>query len=243
LNGDPARLSGVERVYRELRNEVLALLLPPSAPLDEKTLSKRFGLSRTPVREALVRLVADGLAISVPGRATIVAPLDLTRVGPYFDALTLIQRIVTRLAARHHQVQELSHIEYLQARFADAVGQSDVIGMIEVNREFHLAIAEAGRNPYYTDFYTRLLDEGRRMLRLYYASFHDRLPGRYVHEHDALLDAVKARNEGLAERLARQHAEQVAAQVRSLIGADLGAVLAVVSASDADVKEPGDGHG
>jgi len=240
-NGDPARLSGVERVYRALRSEVLTLVLPPSTPLDEKTLSKRFGLSRTPVREALVRLVADGLAISLPGRATIVAPLDLTSVASYFDALTLIQRIVTRLAARNHQPQELHHIEALQARFADAVGRSDVIGMIEVNREFHLAIAEAGRNPYYTDFYARLLDEGRRMLRLYYASFHDRLPGRYVHEHDALLDAIKARNEGLAERLARQHAEQVAEQIRSLIGADLGAVLALVDAADGTAKEAGDG--
>ena len=237
---DPAagpRLSGVERVYRALRREVLTLVLAPSQPLDEKTLSARFGVSRTPVREALVRLAADGLAISLPNRGTIVAPLDLTRVTSYFDALTLMQRLVTRLAARHHRTDELPRIETLQAAFADAVGRSDVLAMIEVNREFHLAIAETARNPYHSEFYGRLLDEGRRMLRLYYASFDDRLPGRYVHEHDALLQAVRARDEELAERLARQHAEQVAEQIRSLIGADLGAVLALVDPSEAG------GHG
>ncbi|HKI57653.1 MAG TPA: GntR family transcriptional regulator [Trueperaceae bacterium] len=244
-NGKPSdgvqRLSGVERVYRALRREILTLVLAPSKPLDEKTLSRRFGVSRTPIREALVRLAADGLALSLPNRGAIVAPLDLTRVTSYFDALTLVQRVVTRLAARHHRTDELPHIEALQAEFADAVGRSDALAMIEVNREFHLAIAETGRNPYYSEFYARLLDEGRRMLRLYYASFDDRLPGRYVHEHDALLNAVRARDEELAERLARLHAEQVAEQVRSLIGADLGAVLALVDRENASAEGGGGG--
>ena len=232
------RPSGVERVYQALRREVLSLELAPSAPLDETALSKRFGLSRTPIREALVRLAADGLAVALPSRGTIVAPLDLTRSASYFDALTLIQRVVMRLAARRHRSGDLPRIEALQSGFADAVGRSDAIGMIEVNREFHLALAEAGRNAYYAEFYARLLDDGRRMLRLYYASFEDRLPGRYVQEHDALLEAVKARDEETADRLAREHAEQVARQIRSLLGADLGAVLALVGGEAAVAVDP-----
>lgn len=224
------RPSGVERVYSALRTEILTLVLPPNEPLDELALSERFGLSRTPVREALVRLAAEGLATSLPNRGSIVAPLDLTRAPAYFDALTLTQRVVTRLAARHHRDDELARVEALQRGFADAVRGSDVLAMIEVNRDFHVALAETGRNPYYTDFYARLLDEGRRLLRLYYASFHDRLPERYVDEHDVLLRAVRERDEEAADRLARRHAEQVAAQIRSLLSADLGASLELVRA-------------
>lgn len=220
-----ARPSGGERVYRALRTEILTLVLPPNGPLDEHALSERFGLSRTPVREALVRLAAEGLATALPNRGTIVAPLDLSRAPAYFDALTLTQRLVTRLAARHHRAEELAGVEALQHRFAEAVRRSDVLAMIEVNRDFHVALAETGRNPYYSDFYARLLDEGRRLLRLYYASFFDRLPERYVDEHDVLLAAVRERDEDAAERLARRHAEQVAAQIRSLLAADLGATL------------------
>lgn len=233
------RQSGVERVYAALKREILTLALRPGEPLDEKRLSERFELSRTPVREALVRLTSEGLAVAVPHRGSIVAPIELSRAPAYFDALSLTQRAVTRLAARHHRSGGLAAAEALQASFADAVARSDVLAMIEVNRDFHVALAETGGNPYLTGFYARLLDEGRRMLRLYYASFGDRLPGRYVEEHGALLSAVRMRDEALAERLARDHAEQVAAQVRSLLTADLGASLELLDLSRApDVASP-----
>ncbi|MEJ2665893.1 MAG: GntR family transcriptional regulator [Deinococcales bacterium] len=227
-------MSGVERVYRALRSDILTLELAPSAPLDEQRLSQAFGLSRTPVREALVRLTVEGLAVSLPKRGTIVAPLDLSRVPAYFDALTLMQRVVSRLAARHHRPGELERAESLRQAFAGAVARSDVLAMIEVNRDFHVALAETGHNAYYTGFYARLLDEGRRMLRLYYASFHDRLPGRYVDEHGTLLAAVKARDEARADRVARRHAEQVAEQIRSLLAAELGSTLELDDAALAD---------
>ncbi len=224
------RRTGVQRVYDALRRDILKLELAPGEPLDEVGLSQRFALSRTPVREALVRLTAEGLVTSVPNRGSIVAPLDLTQAGPYYDALCLLQRITTRLAARFHQPHELLELEALQDAFAGAVRGSDVFAMIEVNRDFHVAIARAGRNPYYTTFYARLLDDGRRMLRLYYASFHDRLPLAYVQEHVDLLDAIRSRDEERAEALARTHAEQVSRQIQSLLEADLGATLSLVGA-------------
>lgn len=216
------RKSGVERVYETLRREILTLELEPSAPLDETALSARFELSRTPIREALVRLASERLVRSLPNRGAIVAPLGLGQIGAYFDALTLLQRVTTRLAARNHSAPDLEAVQSQQQRFAAAVHESDVLAMIEVNRDFHVAIAEAGNNTYYTDFYSRILDEGKRILRLYYASFHDQLPYAYVEEHERIIEAMKARDEEEADRLAHLHAKQVIEQIRSFITSGVG---------------------
>ena len=90
---------GVQTVYDQLRQSILELTLPPGSPLDEVSLSTQFHMSRTPVREALVRLSAEGLVVTLPNRSTIVAPIDFTQLPLYFEALTLMYRVTTRLAA------------------------------------------------------------------------------------------------------------------------------------------------
>ncbi|MCY1377542.1 FCD domain protein [compost metagenome] len=92
--------------------------------------------------------------------------------------------------------------------------------MIATNAALHLAIAEAGRNPYFTTLFKRLLDEGRRILRLYYQSYNDRLPKRFVEEHDEMIAAITARDTKLAEQLAHEHAEQIVRQVQKLVMRD-----------------------
>ena len=102
-----------------------------------------------------------------------------------------------------------------------AVDADDVPAMISNNRDFHVAIAEAGGNPYFTGLFTRLLDEGRRILRLYYyKSFDDHLPRQYVDEHDAIIAAVESRNAELCDRLATEHAEQIVRQIQTYIARD-----------------------
>jgi DNA-binding GntR family transcriptional regulator len=103
------------------------------------------------------------------------------------------------------------------------VTAADALAMISVNRDFHLAIAGAGRNRYFTDLFRRLLDEGRRLLRLYYQSYNDHLPRRFVSEHDAIIKAIVARDADLADRLAGEHAEQVVRQIQNFLASDVGA--------------------
>ena len=100
-------------------------------------------------------------------------------------------------------------IQAHQAEFAAAVQAQDALAMIATNAAFHSAIAEAGRNPYFTGLFNRLLDEGRRMLRLYYQSYDDRLPQRFVEEHDDIIAVIANRDVEAADRLARLHAEQI----------------------------------
>ena len=211
------RGSGAQRVYEALRKEILELTLEPGSPLDEVSLSEQFDMSRTPIREALVRLSADGLVTSLPNRNTIVAPIDFVRLPVYFEALTLMYRVTTRLAGANRQEAHLIPIRAHQAAFADAVERRDALAMISSNREFHVAISEAGGNVYFTQMFTRLLDEGRRILRLYYSSFDDRLPRKYVEEHELMVQAIEAGDPDLCDRLASEHAGQIVRQIQDYI--------------------------
>ena len=177
------RGSGVRMVYDQLRDEILDLELLPGSPIDEVQLAERFGMSRTPIREALVRLAGEGLVETLPNRSTMVSNIDFLNLHTFFDAMTLMYRVTTRLAATYHRPADLKTIRKHQARFAKAVEAQDALAMIASNRDFHAAIAEAGRNPYYTSLFLRILDEGRRLLRLYYQSFDDRLPQDHVEEY------------------------------------------------------------
>lgn len=214
------RGSGVKFVYDLLRNEILDLVLPPGSPIDEVQLAERFKLSRTPIREALVRLAGDGLIDTLPNRSTMVANLDFLNMAPFFDALTLMYRVTTQLAAQHRRPEDLERIRIKQADFADAVKSQDALAMIATNAAFHSAIADAGRNPYFNSLFSRLLDEGRRFLRLYYQSYEDRLPQQFVDEHEAMIAAIMARDTNAAEALGRAHAEQIVQQLQRLMIGD-----------------------
>ncbi|RUM95400.1 GntR family transcriptional regulator [Pseudaminobacter arsenicus] len=214
------RGSGVGHVYEILRNEIVELKLEPGSPIDELQLSKRFSLSRTPIREALVRLAAEGLITTLPNRATIVSNIDFLNLPQFFDALTLMYRVTTRLAASNRRTEDIERIGAFQAAFAQAAERKDALAMISTNRDFHLEIAKAGRNRYYTELFTQLLDEGRRILRLYYSSFGDVLPRQYVTEHEDMIAAIVAHDIETADRLARDHAEQIVRQIQASITAD-----------------------
>lgn len=214
------RGSGVGHVYETLRNEIIELELQPGSPIDELQLAKRFSLSRTPIREALVRLAAEGLITTLPNRATIVSNIDFLNLSHFFDAMTLMYRVTTRLAATNRRAEDIRKIGERQAVFAQAVEAKDALAMIAANRDFHVEIAKSGRNRYYTELFTQLLDEGRRILRLYYSSFDDVLPRRYVTEHEDMIAAIVAQDIDKADKLASDHAEQIVRQIQAYITAD-----------------------
>ncbi|HEY0035011.1 MAG TPA: GntR family transcriptional regulator [Devosia sp.] len=211
------RGQGARTVYDTLRQAILELNLEPGSPLDEVSLSERFDMSRTPIREALVRLVSEGLAKTLPNRNTVVATIDFEQLPVYFEALTLMYRVTTRAAAVHRRDEHLLAIREHARKYAAAVDSSDVLGMIQTNRDFHMAIAEAGGNSYFNALFARLLDEGRRILRLYYRSFDDKLPRRYVDEHEEIMAAIERRDPERADQLAAAHAAQIVRQIQSYI--------------------------
>jgi DNA-binding GntR family transcriptional regulator len=207
--------TGAVRVYTMLRNEILTMKLAPGVPLDEVGLAERFDMSRSPVREALVRLSSDGLVTILANRSTVVTPMDFARVPEFLDALDLLQRVTTRLAALHRTANDLAGIREAQKAYekgaAISIKSGNSLPMIESNYEFHMAIARAGRNTYFADLYRRLLDEGRRMLHLHY-QFQTADPGitpkKMASDHTEIVDAIEKGDADKAEECAHRHAVQ-----------------------------------
>lgn len=204
-----AKGTGARHAYEALRDEILSMRLSPGQPLDETSLASRFGMSRSPVREALIRLAGEDLVVILPNRSTIVAPLDVMSFPKYVEALDIAQRMNTRLAAELRTEEDLKVIARRQKDFEAAVKSGRHLAMSETNKQFHMAIAAAGRNPYLANFYERLLNQGRRMLHLHF-EFLERTHEGYLltDEHVDMLEAIRARDVEKADRLAHGHTRQ-----------------------------------
>jgi DNA-binding GntR family transcriptional regulator len=222
------RGSSAAATYETLRHEILTMVLRPGEVLDEVSLSKRFGMSRSPIREAIVRLSGEGLVTVLPNRSTIVSNLDIAMLPAFLDALELTQRAVTRLAAIHRTAADLSKIQHFQAEFARYQAASDLAEMLAANYEYHMAIAEAGRNKYFAMLYGRLLDEGKRLMHMNY-SF-EVMPGgedrpSLADEHAEITAAIQARDADRAERLGYEHAVLFRKRIlRQAMSSELAAV-------------------
>ncbi len=204
-----AKGTGVRFAYDSLRDEILSLTLAPGALLDETTLAERFGMSRSPVREALIRLAGEELVVTLANRSTIVAPIDIQSFPKYVEALDIAQRMNTRLAAELRTETDLATIAKRQRDFVAAVKTRNHLAMSEANRAFHMAIAHAGRNPYLSAFYDRLLNQGRRMLHLHFEFLEKGQGGLLLtDEHDEMLDAIRQRDVERADQLAHAHTRQ-----------------------------------
>ncbi|MBB3810414.1 GntR family transcriptional regulator [Pseudochelatococcus contaminans] len=201
--------SGWRTVYETLRNEILTLTLQPGQLLDENTLAERFGMSRSPVREALIRLAGEELVVTLSNRSTIVAPIEVRTFPKYVEALDIAQRMTTRLAAALRTAADLKQIASRQQSFEAAVQANDYLEMSEANKQFHLAIAKAGKNPYFTSFYERLLNQGQRMLHLHF-EYIERTQDSYLltDEHNQMFEAIRAKDVDLADQLAHAHTRQ-----------------------------------
>ncbi|WP_417208572.1 GntR family transcriptional regulator [Antarctobacter sp.] len=215
-----AKGRGSRFVYEALKREILSLVLEPGTPLDETSLSERFAMSRSPVREALVRLSAEGLVDMLSNRSTLVAPINLAVFPRYVEALDFLQRINTRLAAQNRTEPEIALMTREARAFDRACAANDYLAMSATNRDFHMAIAHAGKNPYLARSYGQLLDEGRRMLHMHFdyvrASSGDSLLGS---EHLEMIEAIRVKDVDLADRLAHAHTRQFHARFVEFLSA------------------------
>lgn len=200
------RRHGGRYVYHELRKLILTLQLKPGAHLDEVSLADQFGLSRSPVRDALARLVSEGLVTMLPNRTTLVTPLEIEDFPKYISALDLIQRAVTRLAALNCTHVELDRIRKADAVYMRAVTSGDFHALTETNKTLHMEIGQAANNSYFLKHYERLLDEGQRLSHLHFdfmvtSSTEDELG----QDHADLIDAIARKDADAAESLAHEH--------------------------------------
>ena len=207
------KLTGSAKVYKQLREDILRMELEPGQPLDEVGLAERFSLSRSPIREALVKLAGEGLVQVLPNRSTIVSPINFLDLPRFLDTLDLLQRATHRLAAENRDETELEAMWRTRAAFLEGARQSietsNSIPHIEKNYDFHMSIAKACRNPYLQRYYSQLLDEAKRLghLRFKFKVLTDRLtPEDLDHQHGQMVEAIERKDGSAIERLAHEHA-------------------------------------
>lgn len=200
------RRHGGRYIYEALRKQILTLQLKPGAPLDEVSLAAQFGLSRSPVRDALARLISEGLVTILPNRTTLVTPFEIEEFPKYISALDLIQRAVTRLAALHRSEADLARIRKADEVYMQALDSGDFNAMSETNKAFHMAIAQAANNPYFVGYYERLLGEGQRLLHLHFDyTVTSPTATKLGRDHGEMIDAIARRDGDAAEKLAHEH--------------------------------------
>jgi DNA-binding GntR family transcriptional regulator len=227
--------TGMQRVYAQVREDIIGLRLPPGADLDEASLEERFGVSRTPVREALIRLASDGLIVLLPNRGARVTHIDISDVPQLFEALELCQRATIRWAAARRTSQDIAELRVANQKFLDAAKNGDSERMGEVNKEFHMIIGRLCGNRYFDSLYSSLLAVSLRLARTAFAyaprsgEAHEDYYMEVVHQHDAMIQAIESKNADEAEALARVHTDLFRDRINRYLNTNLASSISLAS--------------
>jgi DNA-binding GntR family transcriptional regulator len=194
-----------EKIIRDLRDAIVNREYKPGAHITEAALCERFKVSRTPVRESLNQLEKEGFIKIVSGAGAKVVKLSLKETLDIYDILIILEGTSSRLACSNisdDQIQKLEEYNYL---FEKAKDQKNTELLFELNARFHWLITQATRNAYLIDMRAnfRLLVD--RIARLF-PSIPGQLDATLV-EHKHVIDALKSKNQALAEFTMREHLE------------------------------------
>ena len=164
VEAGPGRRSLTEQVYDALKREILTARLRPSQPLIENELAARFGVSKTPIREALRLLVQDGWIVVLPRKGYLVAPLSLEDVREVFALRLMLEPQVTGDAATRGGAELVARLR--QAAAGPGGEERSYQSTMRAARAFHLTVAGAAGNSRLLRVLEALLDEVERLLHL-----------------------------------------------------------------------------
>jgi len=198
---DGEGLSRGELAYRYIRSAIQAGQLRPGERLREIELARQIGLSRTPIREALSRLEAEGLIAHDATRGVVVAQLDYSMVTELYYMREVLEGTAARLAAQHASDVEISILEDLCQQYEAVLG--DEVALTASNRRFHETLYRCSHNRYLLNMVTVLHDALSLLGRTTLDSA-DRAADT-LGEHRAVLAAIRARDAQAAEEALRTH--------------------------------------
>jgi DNA-binding GntR family transcriptional regulator len=193
---------GAIQVYEALRDDILWLRLAPGSAVDEVTLAKRFDVSRTPIREALMLLAGDGLVVFLANRTTIVLPLSLHNTGEFMDMYLLMSRAVVRGAVLNVRPE---HSGLLRSALADVIRRLDSAPAEEALRAdmaLRLLIGDIASNSFQNKAYRQILDAGIRCKIIHFFPNSTAEDLRAMQDHwTALIEAIENRRADAADRI------------------------------------------
>jgi DNA-binding GntR family transcriptional regulator len=211
---DRRNLRLASQVFERLREDIVRGILPPDTPLAELDLCARMEVSRTPVREALIKLAEEGLVRIYPQFGSFVAPISLeaVREGQFVREHLECALIVD--AAKRIDQAALQRIRENLEQQRRAEGEGDAEAFYSLDNTFHSTIAEASGHP----LVWRVVQQAKTQFdRVRYLSIHDPAQiTRLVEQHSEMVDALAKRDASKAKSALRRHLREVFVTVEKL---------------------------
>jgi len=210
----PQRITSAGLIYATLLSEIVSLQLPPGTPLQEKMLVERFGVSRTPVREAVLRLAEMGLVDIFPQSGTFVSRVPVNAIPEAVLVRQALEGITVAAAARSTADDRAKRLDAVIARQRLMDGLGDLGGFHEADEAFHAEIAALGGHPGIWKLLAQVKVQIDRARRLTLPAL-DRM-GQVIAEHVVIRDAIVAGDVGAAASAMEGHLNAVLPDVAEL---------------------------
>jgi DNA-binding GntR family transcriptional regulator len=194
-----------EQVYQLLRTEILSCALQPGQDISEPELAARLRVSKTPVREALATLRADGLVRAFPRRGYQIAPITLRDMNELFQLRGALEATAVEIACQRIGEDALAHLGVLADVTYDRAERPSLKPFIRANREFHAAIAHAAGNQRLYQQLVKTMDELERFFYLG-ACLRD-VSAQTRNDHHKIVAALRAREAENARAAILEHNE------------------------------------
>ena len=210
------RSSATERVYQELKRQILTFQLLPGKVLEEHQVLQKLGFSRTPFREACMRLKEEGWLLSFSRRGYIISPITFEDIAGVYELRIILESGCAQIAAMRATEVEIERLEEMvnfEERYRTVEGIPP--DYANKNLEFHLQIAEISRNTRMVNFVRSLLEHVLRfdyMLKRYAPSTSRSWTG-----HAAIVAAIKNHDSALAGKRMQEHLKQAHLVVLSVM--------------------------
>ncbi|GAA0999877.1 GntR family transcriptional regulator [Acrocarpospora macrocephala] len=202
----------IERAYEAIKHAIQTMALAPGEALVESRLAADLQISKTPIREALVRLAQTGLVVSTPYKGYFVASLTLADTESIMNIRAVLEGLAARQACERASSEDLASIEELLVQARDRARDGDWAHVAEAGHAIHTAIHRLSGDERLENMIQVLNDQFDRV-RLLSAQVPGRLP-HSIDEHAAIVAAVRDRDAVLAEQLMRNHLLNVLDDVR-----------------------------
>jgi DNA-binding GntR family transcriptional regulator len=199
-----------EKAYQEIKSQIACLKLSPGTQIDESTLGRSLGMGRTPVREALLRLVAEQLVEMVPNSGFFVRHVTLVDVRDLFEAMLTLQRASIPIATRRIKPDQIKELRKTNVELKEAWLKREFLEVTMLNSQFHRIINEATGNVFLESYLNNLQDQSQRLAYLCYSKgvgnnhveAHAELTFK---DHEALIQLLEKYNEVEAVEVMRNH--------------------------------------
>ncbi len=162
-----------DKAYRALEEEIVTLRIPPGTVVSEAMLSRRLGVGRTPVREALQRLAREWLVVILPRRGVVVSKIDPVGQLRLLEVRLELERLLARSAARRAAAVQRAQFRAIADGMDAAAEDEDDIAFMRLDREFHLLVLDSARNEFAAAAMSLMNGLSRRFWYLHYKQVAD----------------------------------------------------------------------